>query len=569
MVKRNVSRETIKITMIKTDLQIEHEVTLDNIDKIASKIGINSDELEPYGKYKAKLSDELLSRIADRPNGKLILVTAITPTKAGEGKTTTTIGLADGLSSLGKKVVGALREPSLGPVFGIKGGATGGGYAQVVPMEDINLHFTGDMHAITTANNLISAIIDNHIFQGNQLRIDPEKILWKRCMDMNDRALRQVTVGLGEKNGVSRPDGFNITVASEVMAILCLSSNLHDFEQRIKRCVVALDMDGKPLTVEDLKVSGAVAAVMKEALKPNLVQTLEHTPMLIHGGPFANIAHGCNSIIATRTALKLADYVVTEAGFGADLGCEKFVDIKCRTAGFKPDAIVLVITIRALKLHGGANKDELAIENLDAIRKGFGNVLKHADTLRQIGVPFVLTLNHFYQDTDKEIDLVKELCREHGYELIVSDGWAKGSKGMQDLGKKVLELTEQPNNFTYLYDLDEPFETKVENIVKKVYGGSKVEYTELAQQQLNQYKKYGWDRLPVCMAKTPNSLTDNAKILGAPKDFTITVKELRISAGAGFVVVLTGNIMTMPGLPKVPAAEKIGVDENNQIYGLF
>ena len=569
MVKRNVSRETIKITMIKTDLQIEHEVTLDNIDKIASKIGINSDELELYGKYKAKLSDELLSRIADRPNGKLILVTAITPTKAGEGKTTTTIGLADGLSSLGKKVVGALREPSLGPVFGIKGGATGGGYAQVVPMEDINLHFTGDMHAITTANNLISAIIDNHIFQGNQLRIDPEKILWKRCMDMNDRALRQVTVGLGEKNGVSRPDGFNITVASEVMAILCLSSNLHDFEQRIKRCVVALDMDGKPLTVEDLKVSGAVAAVMKEALKPNLVQTLEHTPMLIHGGPFANIAHGCNSIIATRTALKLADYVVTEAGFGADLGCEKFVDIKCRTAGFKPDAIVLVITIRALKLHGGANKDELAIENLDAIRKGFGNVLKHADTLRQIGVPFVLTLNHFYQDTDKEIDLVKELCREHGYELIVSDGWAKGSKGMQDLGKKVLELTEQPNNFTYLYDLDEPFETKVENIVKKVYGGSKVEYTELAQQQLNQYKKYGWDRLPVCMAKTPNSLTDNAKILGAPKDFTITVKELRISAGAGFVVVLTGNIMTMPGLPKVPAAEKIGVDENNQIYGLF
>ena len=569
MVKRNVSRETIKITMIKTDLQIEHEVTLDNIDKIASKIGINSDELEPYGKYKAKLSDELLSRVADRPNGKLILVTAITPTKAGEGKTTTTIGLADGLSSLGKKVVGALREPSLGPVFGIKGGATGGGYAQVVPMEDINLHFTGDMHAITTANNLISAIIDNHIFQGNQLRIDPEKILWKRCMDMNDRALRQVTVGLGEKNGVSRPDGFNITVASEVMAILCLSSNLHDFEQRIKRCVVALDMDGKPLTVEDLKVSGAVAAVMKEALKPNLVQTLEHTPMLIHGGPFANIAHGCNSIIATRTALKLADYVVTEAGFGADLGCEKFVDIKCRTAGFKPDAIVLVITIRALKLHGGANKDELAIENLDAIRKGFGNVLKHADTLRQIGVPFVLTLNHFYQDTDKEIDLVKELCHEHGYELIVSDGWAKGSKGMQDLGKKVLELTEQPNNFTYLYDLDEPFETKVENIVKKVYGGSKVEYTELAQQQLNQYKKYGWDRLPVCMAKTPNSLTDNAKILGAPKDFTITVKELRISAGAGFVVVLTGNIMTMPGLPKVPAAEKIGVDENNQIYGLF
>ena len=569
MGKRNVSRETIKTTMIKTDLQIEHEVTLDNINSIASKIGIDNNELEPYGKYKAKLSDELLERIADRPNGKLILVTAITPTKAGEGKTTTTIGLADGLSSLGKRVVGALREPSLGPVFGIKGGATGGGYSQVVPMEDINLHFTGDMHAITTANNLISAIIDNHIYQGNQLRIDPDKILWKRCMDMNDRALRQVMVGLGEKNGVSRPDGFNITVASEVMAILCLSADLQDFEQRIKRCVVALDMDGKPVTVEDLKVSGAVAAVMKEALKPNIVQTLEHTPMLIHGGPFANIAHGCNSIIATKTALKLADYVVTEAGFGADLGCEKFVDIKCRTAGIRPDAIVLVITIRALKLHGGVNKDELATENLEAINKGFGNALKHADTLRQIGVPFVLTLNHFYQDTDKEIELVKKLCRDNGYELVVSDGWAKGSKGMQELGKKVLELTEQPNHFTYLYDLEEPFEKKIEDIVKKVYGGSNVVYTDLAKQQLNQYKKYGWDRLPICMAKTPNSLTDNAKIYGAPKDFAITVKELRISAGAGFVVILTGNIMTMPGLPKVPAAEKIGVDENNQIYGLF
>jgi len=552
-----------------SDLEIVQANTMNKIVDVAKTIGINEEDLECYGKYKAKISEEFQEKIENNKQGKLILVTAINPTKAGEGKTTTTVGLIDGLSKLNKKVMGALREPSLGPVFGLKGGATGGGYAQVVPMEDINLHFTGDMHAITVANNLISAAIDNHIFHGNELKIDVDRIVWKRCLDMNDRSLREVTIAQGKKNGIERKDGFTITVASEVMAILCLSKNICDFQNRIDKCVIAFDTDGKTITAKDLNITGAVAVVMKEAIRPNLVQTLEHTPVLIHGGPFANIAHGCNSVIATTTAMKLADYTVTEAGFGADLGFEKFIDIKCRMANIKPNAIVLVVTTRALKLHGNVDQTLLNDENVDAVIKGFENVKKHVETINEVGVPCVIALNHFYLDTDKEIEAIKKLCLENGYELSVAKGWEKGGEGMTDLASKVIDACEKKSNFNFIYSQEESIEVKVEKIVHKVYGGKGVIYTEKAQEQLATFKENGWDKLPICMAKTPNSLSDNAKLLGRPTEFDITVKELRISAGAGFVVVLTGSIMTMPGLPKVSAAENIGIDEEGKTYGLF
>ena len=555
--------------MPKTDIEISHEVAPEKIGVIAEKAGIPEEALEYYGPYKAKVSQEFIRSLEGKKDGKLILVTAITPTKAGEGKTTTTVGLADGLSRIGKKVMGCLREPSLGPVFGVKGGATGGGYAQVVPMEDINLHFTGDLHAITAANNLISAALDNSLYQGNPLRIDPERVLWKRAMDMNDRALRRIVVGIGEKNGVERNDGFNITVASEIMAILCLSKDFKDFNRRVNEIVLAFNEDGEPVTVKGLGVGGAVTALMLDALKPNLVQSLEHTPFFIHGGPFANIAHGCNSVIATTTALKLADYVVTEAGFGADLGCEKFCDIKCRAAGIRPDAIVLVVTVRALKLHGGVPFADLKEENVPAVEKGFENVVKHADTLSKIGVPFVLALNRFYLDTGEERDTVLRLAKEHGFPIVIANGWEKGGRGMTELAEKVVELTDSPNHFRYIYEESDSFEEKLQKIVREVYGGKDVVFTESAQAQLETFRKFGWDKLPVCVAKTQSSLTDNAKILGAPKDFTVTVRELRISKGAGFVVVLTGSVMTMPGLPKVPAANLIGVNDDGTIYGLF
>ena len=552
-----------------TDLEIVQANKMDKIKEVAKKAGIAEDYLECYGDYKAKLSESFQEEIANNESGKLILVTAINPTKAGEGKTTTTVGLIDGMAKIGKKVFGALREPSLGPVFGLKGGATGGGYAQVVPMEEINLHFTGDMHAITTANNLISAALDNHIFHGNELNINPDNVLWKRCLDMNDRALRIITVAQGDKNGVTRTDGFNITVASEIMAILCLSNDINDFQQRVEKCIVAFDFEGNPITVKELNVAGAVAVVMKDAIKPNLVQTLEHTPVLIHGGPFANIAHGCNSVIATKTAMKIADYTVTEAGFGADLGCEKFMDIKCRMAEIKPDAVVLVVTIRALKLHGEVEQNQLTQENVAAVEKGFENVVKHVETLDSFGVPYVIALNHFYLDTDKEVGKVIELCNQHGYPVSMAKGWEKGGEGMIELAEKVVKLCDEQNHFNFIYDVDDTIEQKVEKIVKTVYGGKEVVYTEKAQEQLKRFRELGWDKMPVCMAKTPNSLTDNAKIVGRPRDFIVTVKELRISAGAGFVVILTGSIMTMPGLPKKPAAENIGIDEKGKTYGLF
>jgi len=552
-----------------TDLEIVQANKMDKIKEVAKKAGIAEDYLECYGDYKAKLSESFQEEIANNESGKLILVTAINPTKAGEGKTTTTVGLIDGMAKIGKKVFGALREPSLGPVFGLKGGATGGGYAQVVPMEEINLHFTGDMHAITTANNLISAALDNHIFHGNELNINPDNVLWKRCLDMNDRALRIITAAQGDKNGVTRTDGFNITVASEIMAILCLSNDINDFQQRVEKCIVAFDFEGNPVTVKELNVAGAVAVVMKDAIKPNLVQTLEHTPVLIHGGPFANIAHGCNSVIATKTAMKIADYTVTEAGFGADLGCEKFMDIKCRMAEIKPDAVVLVVTIRALKLHGEVEQNQLTQENVAAVEKGFENVVKHVETLDSFGVPYVIALNHFYLDTDKEVGKVIELCNQHGYPVSMAKGWEKGGEGMIELAEKVVKLCDEQNHFNFIYDVDDTIEQKVEKIVKTVYGGKEVVYTEKAQEQLKRFRELGWDKMPVCMAKTPNSLTDNAKIVGRPRDFIVTVKELRISAGAGFVVILTGSIMTMPGLPKKPAAENIGIDEKGKTYGLF
>ena len=555
---------------MNTDLQIAQAAYLENIHTIAEKAGIAENYIELYGNDKAKVKDELMDAVSERPDGKLILVTAINPTKAGEGKSTTTIGLADGLASEGKNVMACLREPSLGPVFGLKGGATGGGYAQVVPMESINLHFTGDMHAITSANNLIAAVLDNSIYQGNPLNIDPEKVVWKRCMDMNDRTLRSITIAQEKKtNGVERKDGFVITVATEVMAILCLSKDIHDFEERISKCIVAYTYDGQPVTVKDIKAEGAATVLMKDAIKPNLVQTLEHTPVFIHGGPFANIAHGCNSVIATKTALKLADYVVTEAGFGADLGAEKFLDIKCRAAGLKPDAVVIVATVRALKMHGGVEAEDLGEENVDAMLKGAENLAKHIDSITKFGVPYVVTINKFAKDTPSEVDALLSWCEENNHPVALADGWAKGGAGMKELADLVVEACDKENNFHHLYDVNSSIEEKINTIATEIYGADGVEFSDEAKEKIALFEKFGWDHMPVCMAKTPNSLTDDAKIKGRPTGFTIHVRDLNVSAGAGFVVAYTGNIMTMPGLPKVPAAVNMGIDEQGETYGLF
>lgn len=555
---------------MNTDLQIAQAAYLENIHTIAEKAGIAENYLELYGNDKAKVKDELMDAVSERPDGKLILVTAINPTKAGEGKSTTTIGLADGLASEGKNVMACLREPSLGPVFGLKGGATGGGYAQVVPMESINLHFTGDMHAITSANNLIAAVLDNSIYQGNPLNIDPEKVVWKRCMDMNDRTLRSITIAQEKKtNGVERKDGFVITVATEVMAILCLSKDIHDFEERISKCIVAYTYDGQPVTVKDIKAEGAATVLMKDAIKPNLVQTLEHTPVFIHGGPFANIAHGCNSVIATKTALKLADYVVTEAGFGADLGAEKFLDIKCRAAGLKPDAVVIVATVRALKMHGGMEAEDLGEENVDAMLKGAENLAKHIDSITKFGVPYVVAINKFAKDTPSEVDALLSWCEENNHPVALADGWAKGGAGMKELADLVVEACDKENSFHHLYDVNSSIEEKINTIATEIYGADGVEFSDEAKEKIALFEKFGWDHMPVCMAKTPNSLTDDAKIKGRPTGFTIHVRDLNVSAGAGFVVAYTGNIMTMPGLPKVPAAVNMGIDEQGETYGLF
>jgi formate--tetrahydrofolate ligase len=540
------------------------------ITKIAADLGVDEKYIEQYGPYKAKISLDYL-RACDKPNGKLILVTAITPTPAGEGKTTTTVGLADGLKRIGKNVVVALREPSLGPVFGIKGGAAGGGYAQVVPMEDINLHFTGDFHAIGAANNLLAAMLDNHIQQGNALGIDPRSITWKRAVDMNDRQLRFIVDGLGGKaNGTPREDGFDITVASEVMAVLCLADGITDLKARLSRIVVGYTYDNRPVTAGDLKAAGAMAALLKDALKPNLVQTLEHTPAFVHGGPFANIAHGCNSVTATRMALKLGDYVVTEAGFASDLGAEKFLDIKCRMAGLKPSAVVIVATVRALKYHGGVAKADLNNENLEALEKGLPNLLQHVGNIKDVyGLPCVVAINAFPTDTKAELDLVEKRCNELGVNVALSEVWAKGGEGGVALAEEVVRLCDQPNNFTYSYDLDMGIEEKLEAICKKIYHADGVTLTANAKKQLQQLTELGFDKMPICMAKTQYSFSDDASLLGAPKGFTVTVRNLKVSAGAGFIVALTGDIMTMPGLPKSPAAERIDVDENGVISGLF
>ncbi|MCR5229245.1 MAG: formate--tetrahydrofolate ligase [Solobacterium sp.] len=554
---------------MNNDLRIAQEAVLEDIRVIAGKAGIAEKYLIPYGSNKAKVSLKINEEIGNNPDGKLILVTAINPTKAGEGKSTTTIGLADGLSKIGKNVMGCLREPSLGPVFGLKGGAAGGGYAQVVPMEEINLHFTGDMHAITTANNLIAAVLDNSIYQGNPLNIDPDRVVWKRCLDMNDRTLRNITIAQEKKtNGVERKDGFVITVATEVMAILCLSKDLRDFQERIGRCIVAYTYDGKPVTVKDLDVDGAAAVVMKEAIQPNLVQTLEHTPVLIHGGPFANIAHGCNSLIATKTALKLADYVVTEAGFGADLGAEKFLDIKCRLGGLKPNAVVIVATVRALKMHGGV-EENLEEENVEAMLRGAGNLEKHIENIRQFGVPYIVAINKFSKDTPAEVEALKNWCAEKGCPVEESDGWACGGEGTKDLAAHVVRLCDEESHYAPIYDTDAPIDQKIIAISKKIYGATDVEFSDEAKEKIKIFIANGWDRMPVCMAKTPLSLTDDPKIKGRPTEFTVHVRDISISAGAGFIVAYTGTILTMPGLPKVPAACNMGVDENGNSFGIF
>lgn len=555
---------------VKTDIEIANSVEMKPIVEVAKTVGLEEDDLELYGKYKAKISHDAIQRLSKNKDGKLILVTAITPTPAGEGKSTCSIGLTMGLNKIGKKSVVALREPSLGPVFGVKGGAAGGGYAQVVPMEDINLHFTGDLHAMTAANNLLSALIDNHLQQGNALNIDERRIVWKRVLDMNDRSLRNVVIGLGGKAaGVPREDHFMITVASEVMAALCLASGLEDLKARLARMIVAYNKEGNPVTAGDLNAQGAMAMLLSDAIKPNLVQTLEHTPALIHGGPFANIAHGCNSLIATKLGLKMSDYLVTEAGFGADLGAEKFFDIKCRLGGLKPDAVVIVATIRALKMHGGMDKKELKEENVEALKAGFANLARHIKNMKGFGLPVVVAINRFAFDTEAEIKALTELCNEHGVELSLADGWAKGGEGMKDLAEKVVNAADEKNDFHYLYDTEASIPEKLNTIVKDYYGGAKVTITAAAKKQIKTLEKLGLDKMPICMAKTQFSFSDDKNAVGAPEGFEITVQNVRVSNGAGFVVCETGNIMVMPGLPKVPAAEKMDVDELGNMKGLF
>ncbi len=556
----------------KSDIEIAQEAKLEHIKDIAAKVGLSEDEIEYYGKYKAKINYNLLKGLENKKDGKLILTTAINPTPAGEGKTTTTVGLGDALRRLGKNAMIALREPSLGPVFGIKGGAAGGGYAQVVPMEDINLHFTGDFHAIGAANNLLAAMIDNHIYQGNELNIDPRRITWKRCVDMNDRQLRFVVDGLGGKtNGMPREDGYDITVASEIMAVFCLATDMEDLKNRLGRIIIGYTYDGKPVTAKDLKAHGAMAALLKDAFKPNLVQTLEGTPAFVHGGPFANIAHGCNSIIATKMALKLADYVVTEAGFGADLGAEKFLDIKCRTAGIKPDAVVIVATVRALKYNGGVSKEDLSKENLDALKKGLPNLLKHVENItKKYKIPAVVAINKFPTDTENELKLVQEECNNLGVNAVLSEVWAKGGEGGLELAKEVVRIIDEgKNEFKPIYDLEIGIADKITTIAKEIYGADGVEFAPAALKEIDNLEKLGFRNVPVCIAKTQYSLTDNPKILGRPTGFKINVRNVKISAGAGFVVALTGDIMTMPGLPKRPAAENIDVDASGRITGLF
>ena len=555
---------------MKTDIEIAQSYKMKPITEIAEKVGIPEDYLEAYGRYKAKIDTAFLKN-ETRKDGKLVLVTAINPTPAGEGKTTTTIGLADALNAMGKKTVVALREPSLGPVFGVKGGATGGGYAQVVPMEDINLHFTGDFHAIGAANNLLCAMLDNHIYQGNALKINPESITIKRCVDMNDRQLRQITDGLGGRfNGVPRSDGFEITVASEVMAVFCLAESLSDLKNRLAKITVGYTYDRKPVTAGDLKAQGAMTALLKDALKPNLVQTMEGTPAIIHGGPFANIAHGCNSVIATKTALKLGDYCITEAGFGADLGAEKFLDIKCRAAGIKPSAVVLVATVRALKFHGGVKKEDLNAENLEALEKGMPNLIRHVENLTKVyKLPTVVAINEFPTDTEAEIELVDEACKKFGVNVVRSSVWANGGKGGEKLAEEVVELCENDNDFTCAYDLAEPIEQKIVDLTQKIYGGDGVEFSDEAKAKIEILEKQGYGNLPICVAKTQYSFSDDATLLGAPNGFNIHVRDVKVSSGAGFIVVYTGTVMTMPGLPKIPAAENIDVDDSENIKGLF
>lgn len=555
---------------MKTDVQIAQEAQMKPIVEVASQLDISDDELELYGKYKAKISPDVLERLKNRPNGKLVLVTAINPTPAGEGKTTTNVGLSMALNKLGKKTITTLREPSLGPCFGIKGGAAGGGYSQVVPMDDINLHFTGDFHAITSAHNLLAAMLDNHIHQGNALDIVTKKIVWKRVLDMNDRSLRHIIVGLGKKgDGVMRESGFDITVASEIMAILCLATDIEDLKARLSRMVVAYNSKGETVTAGDLQATGAMALLLKDAIKPNLVQTLENTPAIIHGGPFANIAHGCNSVMATQTALKLGDYVVTEAGFGADLGAEKFFDIKCRYAGLKPDVAVIVATVRALKMNGGVAKDNLAEENLDALKAGSANLLRHLDNVAKYGVPAVVAINRFPTDTEAELELLRDLCKEKGIDVVLSEVFAKGGEGGMELAKEVINICEnQKSDFHTLYDVNDSIEDKMNTIATEIYGADGVDFTADALKQVRELEKLGLDRLPICVAKTQYSFTDDPKKLGAPKNFRITVREVKVSAGAGFIVALTGSIMTMPGLPKVPAANGMDILSDGTIIGL-
>ena len=555
---------------VKTDIEIASECVMEPIVEVAKKCGLKEDEIEQYGKYKAKISFDAIHRLENEKDGKLILVTAITPTPAGEGKSTVSIGLSQGLNKIGKKSVVALREPSLGPVFGVKGGAAGGGYSQVVPMEDINLHFTGDLHAMTTANNLLSALIDNHIHQGNKLRIDSRQILWKRVLDMNDRSLRNIVIGLGGKAcGFTREDHFMITVASEVMASLCLASDLEDLKERLAKMIVAYDLDGNVITAGDLNAQGAMAMLLKDAIKPNLVQTLEHTPALIHGGPFANIAHGCNSLIATKLGLKMSDYLVTEAGFGADLGAEKFFDIKCRLGGLKPDAVVIVATIKALNMHGGVPKTELKEENVEALEKGFANLGRHIENIKKFGLPVVVAVNKFIFDTEAEVNKLIEKCAEYGAEVSLCDGWALGGEGTKDLAEKVVKACEEENNFHYLYDENLSIPEKLNTIVTEIYRGAKVTLTPSAKKQVKKLEALGLDKMPICMAKTQFSFSDDKNAVGAPEGFEITVQNVRVSAGAGFIVCETGDIMVMPGLPKVPAADNMDVDNNGKMYGLF